>query len=43
MIALGVEPILFGALYTAFDMLFIKMKHVFAQIVNEAREKVKTP
>jgi len=43
MIALGVEPIIFGALYTTFDMLFIKMKHVFTQILKEARDKAKTP
>ncbi len=37
MLALGVEPILYGALYTLFDMLFIKMKHVFASILKDAR------
>ena len=43
MIALGVEPIIFGALYMAFDMLFIKMKHVCVRIIKEARDKAKTP
>jgi hypothetical protein len=41
MLALGVEPIIYGALYTLFDMLFIKMKHVFIGIVKDAREQVK--
>ena len=39
MLALGVEPVLYGALYTLFDMLFIKMKNVFAGILNDAKEK----
>ena len=41
MLALGVEPVLYGALYTLFDMLLIKMKNVFSGIVKDAREKVK--
>ena len=39
MLALGVEPVLYGALYTLFDMLFIKMKNVFAGILNDAKDK----
>ncbi len=41
MLALGVEPVIYGALYTAFDMLFIKMKYVFKGIVRDARSQVK--
>ena len=39
MLALGVEPVLYGALYTLFDMLFIKMKNVFAGILKDAKDK----
>lgn len=34
---LGVEPILFGVFYTAFDLLFISMKRLAARIVSDAR------
>ena len=36
-IPLGVEPILFGAFYMGFDMLFIGMKRMFARIVEDAK------
>ena len=34
---LGVGPILFGVFYTGFDLLFIKMKHLFLQIFQDAK------
>ena len=34
---LGVEPVLFGVFYTAFDLLFISMKRLTARIVSDAR------
>jgi hypothetical protein len=37
---LGVEPILFGIFYLAFDMLFITIKNTFVKIFREAGEKV---
>ncbi|MCR4793360.1 MAG: hypothetical protein K5871_11455 [Lachnospiraceae bacterium] len=43
MLALGVEPILYGALYTGFDLLLIKMKNVFAGIIKDAKEQVRKP
>ncbi len=43
MLALGVEPVIYGALYTAFDMLFIKMKNVLSGIVKDAREQALKP
>lgn len=36
---LGVEPILFGALYTGFDLFFVGIKNTFASIVRDAKEK----
>lgn len=35
----GVEPILFGLLYVAVDMLFIGMKNLAIRIINDAKEK----
>ena len=35
---LGVGPILFGVFYTGFDLLFIGMKRLFRQIVNDAKK-----
>lgn len=37
---LGVEPILFGIFYLAFDMLFITIRNTFVKIFREAGEKV---
>lgn len=37
----GVEPILFGIFYVAFDMLFIGMKNLAIRIVSDAKEKTK--
>ena len=34
---LGVEPILFGVFYTGFDLLFIRMKRLFHQILQDAK------
>lgn len=39
----GVEPILFGVLYTLCDLLFLAMKHTFASILSDAKKKVKSP
>lgn len=36
---LGVEPILFGLFYLAFDMLFINIKKLFIKIINDAKQK----
>ena len=38
-IFLGVEPIMFGLLYVAVDMLFISMKNLAKKIINDAKEK----
>ena len=35
---LGVGPILFGVFYTGFDLLFIRMKLLFRQIVSDAKK-----
>ncbi len=35
-IAVGVEPVLFGLLYTAFDLLFITMKNTAIKIFRDA-------
>lgn len=35
---LGVEPILFGVFWTAFDMLLISMKHLGENIIRDARK-----
>lgn len=37
---LSVEPILFGLIYLVFDLLFIRLKHLLIQIVNDAKKKV---
>ncbi len=38
-IFLGVEPIMFGILYVAVDMLFIGMKNLAIKIITDAKEK----
>lgn len=38
-VAIGVEPILFGILYTGFDMFFIMIKNVFIKILRDAENK----
>lgn len=38
---LGVGPILFGVFYTAFDLLFIKLKRVLLTIVSDAKNNAK--
>lgn len=38
---LGVEPILFGILVMAWDALLLKMKHLFRQIVEDAKKKAR--
>jgi hypothetical protein len=38
-IGLGVEPVFFGLLYMAVDMLFVGMKNLFIRIVTDAKEK----
>ena len=38
-VPLGVEPILFGLLYLAFDMLLIAMKHGFRAVLRDAERK----
>ena len=40
-VTVGVGPILFGVVYTAFDLLFITMKRVLRQIVSDAKENAK--
>jgi len=40
-VPLGVEPLLFGTFYMAFDMLFIFMKRTFASIVSDAKKSVR--
>lgn len=37
-VPLGVEPILFGLIYLAFDLLLIKMKHLAQSIYRDARK-----
>jgi hypothetical protein len=39
---IGVEPVLFGILYVAVDMLFIGMKRLIIRIVSDAKEKVES-
>ncbi len=39
-IYLGVEPVLFGILYVAVDMLFIGMKNLVIKIITDAKAKV---
>lgn len=38
-VPLGVEPILFGVFATAWDCLFIKMKHTMRSMVEDAKKK----
>lgn len=38
-VAVGVEPILFGVLYTGFDMFFIMIKNMFTKILRDAEKK----
>jgi hypothetical protein len=41
-IGLGVEPILFGLMYMAVDMLFVSLKNLLIKIVTDAKEKAKS-
>lgn len=38
-IFLGVEPVMFGLLYVAVDMIFIGMKNLAIKIINDAKKK----
>lgn len=38
-IYLGVEPLMYGLFYMAFDMLFIGIKNTFIKILNDAKQK----
>ena len=38
-IGLGVEPVLFGLMYMAVDMLFVGMKNLIIRIISDAKEK----
>ena len=38
-VALGVEPVLFGLFYLGFDLLLIKMKHMFSGMIHDAVKK----
>ena len=38
-IYIGVEPVLFGLLYVAFDLCFIGMKHLCISIIRDAKNK----
>ena len=40
LIAVGVEPILFGLLCMGFDTLFISIKRMFLGIISDAKDKV---
>lgn len=40
LVAIGVEPILFGLLCMGFDMLFIGIKRMFSSILSDAKDKV---
>ena len=40
-VPLGVEPILFGLMYLAFDLIFLGMKRLFISIVEDAKAKVR--
>ena len=40
-IGFGVEPIAFGLMYMAVDMLFVSMKNLLIKIVTDAKEKAK--
>lgn len=39
-VPVGVEPVLFGILYLAFDLILLGVKHMFGRIVEDAKEKV---
>lgn len=39
-VAVGVEPVLFGLLYTGFDLLFITMKNTAIKIFRDANDKI---
>ena len=39
-VILGVEPILFGVLFTGFDLLFVGIKGMFMRLIRDARAKV---
>ncbi len=38
-VTVGVGPVLFGTVYTAFDLLFIQMKRLMQRIVSDAKKK----
>jgi hypothetical protein len=38
-IFLGVEPVLFGILYVAVDMVFVGTKNLIVNIITDAKEK----
>ncbi len=40
-VPLGVEPILFGLFYLAFDLLFLSLKHLFQRILEDAKRSTK--
>lgn len=40
-IPLGVEPILFGVFYMGFDLLLIRVKHLFQKIISDAKSSVR--
>ena len=42
LVAIGVEPILFGLLCMGFDMLFIGIKRMFLGILQDAKSKVQS-
>ena len=42
LVALGVEPVLFGLLCMGFDMLFIGIKRMFLGILQDAKSKVQS-
>ena len=41
-IGFGVEPVAFGLMYMAVDMLFVSMKNLLIKIVTDAKEKAKS-
>ena len=40
-VPVGVEPVLFGVIYTLFDLLFISMKRLLRQIVADAKKSAR--
>ena len=42
LVALGVEPVLFGLLCMGFDLLFIGMKRMLQSILRDAKEKARS-